>query len=166
MSKRSSDHHKPSSHTPPRSSSRDTSTHHQDNASENQPYHAMPSQYNRVRVDDLLNPDGPSSRSRGTVRSDSRRRPSDSPSGATVSSVECDVQGCKRKFPSKDSMKAHQKRSHPAPTNFICDQCQSSFSTPPNLNKHVSCHASFIYVELPEAPWVLRVTLVCRWSHV
>lgn len=147
MSKRSSDQHKSSSHSPARSSSRETSTHQQDNASESRSYHVMPSQYNRVRVDDLLNPDSPSSRSK-----DSRRRPSGSASGATVSSIECDVPGCKRKFPSKDSMKAHQKRSHPAPTNFICDQCQTSFSTPPNLNKHVSCHVSFMYLELPEAP--------------
>lgn len=102
------------------------------------PVAEMPSQYNRVRVEDLLNSETSSSRSRPSG-SGSRKKSSGSGSDSppSASEIECNVVHCKRKFSSRDALRAHQKRSHPAPTAFVCEHCQSSFSTPPNLNKHV-----------------------------
>lgn len=100
----------------------------------------MPSGYNRVRVEDLLNAEASSSsRSKSSNRvGDDKRKKGGASSSAGGSEVMCDVPHCKRKFPTLDSLKAHQKRSHAPPTAYVCEHCKSSFSTPPNLNKHVS----------------------------
>lgn len=50
----------------------------------------------------------------------------------------CTIDNCNRKFISNDSLSVHQKRCHSPPTAHVCSQCKSSFSTIPNLNKHVS----------------------------
>lgn len=50
----------------------------------------------------------------------------------------CTVNKCNRKFVSEESLLAHQRRSHAPPTANVCSHCKSSFSTVPNLNKHVS----------------------------
>ena len=126
----------------------------------------MPSQFNRVSVEALLNAEGSSSsrhqRSshRRTTEGDKRHKGSSSGSDSPTShsEIQCTVPHCKRKFPSGDALKAHMKRSHPAPTAYVCEHCKSSFSTPPNLNKHVSyfpsAHAPphFSHVQLDALP--------------
>lgn len=104
----------------------------------------MPTKFNRVRVEDLLNTESAgasSSRHRSSHKSSSSSRPkssrSSSDSPPSHLNIPCEFSGCKRTFHSLESLRAHQKRSHPAPTAFVCDICKSSFSTPPNLNKHV-----------------------------
>lgn len=59
----------------------------------------------------------------------------------------CTINKCNRKFISKESLQIHQRRSHAPPTAHICPQCYASFSSVPNLNKHVSsasCYPSCI----------------------
>lgn len=86
--------------------------------------------YNRVRVQDLLN-DEHSSRSHSSLSKES---------GEAV----CLVEGCGKKFFTQKSLVVHQKRSHAAPTDFICHLCRCSFSSIPNLNKHVSHFSSLV----------------------
>lgn len=81
-------------------------------------------QYNRVRVEDLLNEE-----QAGT---------SDSSTSPNSKNVACTEEGCGKRFFTEKSLLVHQKRSHAAPTDFVCHLCQSSFSSIPNLNKHVS----------------------------
>lgn len=81
------------------------------------------SKYNRVSVKDLLNEDKESEKQVESVRKDG---------------IICHIDSCGRQFVSQESLIAHQKRSHAAPTKYICQYCQSSYSTVPNLNKHVS----------------------------
>lgn len=81
------------------------------------------SAYNKVRVEDLLNKESEPAKSHHTIR-----RPG----------IICHLDGCGRQFVSHESLVAHQKRSHAAPTSFICPHCELSYSTVPNLNKHVS----------------------------
>lgn len=50
----------------------------------------------------------------------------------------CDYPGCHRKFSTSASRLIHQRRTHAPPTAYVCCFCKSSFSTSPNLNKHVS----------------------------
>lgn len=78
------------------------------------------SRYNRVKVEDLLNQE---------ERSDSNENPRE---------IICHLEECGRQFVSHEALIAHQKRSHAAPTSYICRYCQMSYSTVPNLNKHVS----------------------------
>ena len=96
----------------------------------------VPPKFNRVRVADLLNHEPGSSSSQGKPKKD-KASSSDSDTPGRFVDVECEIGHCKRKFPTKEALLAHQKRSHPVPTEFICEQCNSSFSTSPNLNKHV-----------------------------
>lgn len=93
------------------------------------PPHLQPGHppYNRVRVEDLLN-DEPSI---PTSSQPSSFRRSDS-------AIICHVKDCGRRFVSKESLEAHQRRSHAAATPFVCPHCHISYSTIPNLNKHVS----------------------------
>lgn len=94
---------------------------------------AMPSQYNRIKVEDLLSV----ASSRGkTIRKSSHAR-------ADIFDVHCNYQGCTRTFASHDALVAHQKRSHAAPTAYVCEHCHATFSTAPNRNKHVSTLKSF-----------------------
>lgn len=52
----------------------------------------------------------------------------------------CTINNCNRKFISRESLLAHQRKAHYPPTANVCPYCFSSFSTIPNLNKHVSCN--------------------------
>lgn len=94
------------------------------------------SHYNRVRVQDLLNTETPSSSRRN-------RSSSDSDEAQRNSNYQCQVANCNRVFSTAESLAAHVKRSHAAPTQFVCEHCGSSFSTPPNLNKHVRFYNIF-----------------------
>lgn len=85
----------------------------------------MHSTYNRVSVQDLLNADI-------AIVGNSSSGPA--PEAWAV----CNIGSCGRRFVSVQSLSAHQKRAHAAPTSLICSHCGSSFSTIPNLNKHVS----------------------------
>lgn len=80
------------------------------------------SKYNRVSVKDLLNEDNESEDKVEYVKKDG---------------IICHIDNCGRQFVSQESLIAHQKRSHAAPTKYICHYCRSSYSTVPNLNKHV-----------------------------
>lgn len=51
----------------------------------------------------------------------------------------CTINNCNRKFISKESLEIHQRRAHAPPTAHVCPVCFASFSTVPNLNKHVRC---------------------------
>lgn len=77
--------------------------------------------YNRVNISDLLFDSSPTDKSGKNI---------------------CTINNCNRKFVSKESMEAHQRRAHAPPTAHICSQCFASFSSVPNLNKHV-CNAAF-----------------------
>lgn len=50
----------------------------------------------------------------------------------------CTINNCNKKFLSKESLLAHQRRIHAPPTAHVCPNCADSFSTKPNLNRHVS----------------------------
>lgn len=56
----------------------------------------------------------------------------------------CTINNCNRKFISKESLLAHQRKAHAPPTAHVCPYCRSSFSTIPNLNKHVS-ESAFLF---------------------
>lgn len=99
------------------------------------------SSYNRVRVQDLLNEEDSSlsrstpntggfSRDKGTVPSSNGQR--------ILQDYECESPQCGRIFVSKGSLSAHKRTCRPAPTPFVCTQCNTSFSSNANLNKHVS----------------------------
>lgn len=113
----------------------------------------MPTKYNRVRVEDLLNADpAPPTRSPRRLGSAPRGKPSSSllpPDHHINIDIPCDHLHCKKTFNTRSALHAHQRRSHPAPTAFICESCRSSFSTPPNLNKHVSCKPSSLAFSQP-----------------
>lgn len=85
----------------------------------------MSSKYNRVRVDDLLNKD--SYNNQGAVFKEHKY-----PQARL-----CTIDRCNRKFVSEGALLAHQRRSHALPTLHVCTNCDSSFSSLPNLNKHV-----------------------------
>lgn len=87
----------------------------------------MPSQYNRIKVEDLLSVTSPRGK---TIRKSSQTR-------SDIFDVHCNYQGCARKFASHDALLAHQKRSHAPPTAYVCEHCHATFSTAPNRNKHV-----------------------------
>lgn len=57
---------------------------------------------------------------------------------SSCSQVKCDYVGCGRLFVSPRSLSMHRKRQHCSPTSNVCPKCLSSFSTVPNLNRHVS----------------------------
>lgn len=104
----------------------------------------MSSRYNRVSVSDLLNDEASGSSSQGAA--------------STQRGIYCRVEGCGRRFVSQEALTAHQKRSHAAPTAFRCPHCGSSFSTAPNLNKHVRYYShtrwfwlSFISLRFPDS---------------
>lgn len=87
------------------------------------------SNYNRIQVKDLLN--HPAASSGG-------------PKGGSSSKCEvclCDLDGCTREFASRKALEIHQKRVHSAPTVFACKICPSTFSTSPNLAKHVRAYS-------------------------
>lgn len=92
---------------------------------QNQRTHAM-QHFNRVSVDDLLNK--PSSMKEGKKSI----RPTD------VFKFVCSMDNCNRAFASEATLKSHQVRTHGPPTSFVCPRCGSSYSSVPNLNKHVS----------------------------
>lgn len=85
--------------------------------------------YNRVRVEDLLNDDRDLSSSPFAHGSLSEGKPE---------GIICKINECDRRFVSEQSLLAHQRRTHAAATPFICPHCKLSYSTVPNLNKHVS----------------------------
>lgn len=80
--------------------------------------------YSRVSVQDLLNEE-----------STAPLRPSQP--HLQREGIICHAEGCGRHFVSQESLIAHQRRSHAAPTAFVCQLCNLSYSTVPNLNKHV-----------------------------
>lgn len=82
----------------------------------------------RIKVQNLLN--NAPARGKSSHRS--------TPSSPDIFDIVCDAPNCSRKFATKDALYGHKKRSHAAPTGYICSVCQSSFSTPANLSKHVS----------------------------
>lgn len=93
----------------------------------------MSAQYNRVRVEDLIN-DSSSSNKSSVMSSSSQQKVA----------YKCEAPLCGRKFVSEEALEAHHKRSHAPPTAYVCQRCKSSFSTLPNLNKHVSCQQDLL----------------------
>lgn len=100
----------------------------------------MSQKYNKISIDDLLNKTG------------SNNNASSSASSSAPDNVafECTEPLCGRKFVSEEALKAHKKRSHAAPTSYVCQRCKSTFSTLPNLNKHVSYFLSEISLRFYE----------------
>lgn len=86
----------------------------------------MSSNYSRIKVADLLN-DAP-------ARGKTSHRPK--PPNEDIFTIICGV--CDRKFATVESLNAHQRRSHPAPTTHVCRYCSAYLSSSANLNKHVS----------------------------
>lgn len=127
------------------SSSENPRTPKEEDSSHGKAVKRMPTKYNRVRVEDLLNAETTSTTtSRPRRPPSSSRRGTSSSGGSSISvspdliaDIPCDVPHCKRTFTTGAALIAHKRRSHPAPTAFVCEHCHSSFSTPPNLNKHV-----------------------------
>lgn len=87
----------------------------------------MPSKFSKIKVEDLLN-DAP-------ARGKTSHRPT--PVQSDIFTIVCTVENCGKRFATSDALHAHQRRSHAAPTPFICRQCKSTFSSAANLNKHV-----------------------------
>lgn len=82
--------------------------------------------YNRIGIDELLN------------SSDISTQEKSLPSGSSgVSIVTCNIDNCGRRYTSEESLKIHQSRHHATPTSLICRQCQTTYSSVANLNKHV-----------------------------
>lgn len=93
--------------------------------------------YNRVNVLDLLNHDNYPF----TAHSVQRQTELVSHSNHYV----CNLGECTRRFSSEKALTAHFEKAHGSSTQYICPHCRSSFSTSPNLNKHVSdAHAIII----------------------
>lgn len=88
------------------------------------------SSFRRVRVEDLLN--DTSLDDQESAQSSRKESPIE------LAEIRCDYPGCLKVFPSFSTLQQHHRRSHARPTSFVCDKCQASFSTFPNLNKHVS----------------------------
>lgn len=89
----------------------------------------MTSHFNRVKVEDLLNDE------KVSLAPHSRNSAAD---------YVCSFPNCQRRFQSRDALLGHQRRLHAARTEYVCKLCNSSFSTTPNLNKHVSSlHTNF-----------------------
>lgn len=99
--------------------------------------------FRRVRVEDLLNDDyptsdsprhqsgaGPSSR----VGPDRGSSSSGSPDRSHGRSLKCAQ--CAQVFSTREQLKSHCNTSHPS--SYVCDTWQSSFFDRGNLNKHVS----------------------------
>lgn len=89
--------------------------------------------FTRVKVQDLLN-----------VDEDSSNSVSKKSQIGGIPNIVCMDDGCGRKFASSESLVTHRKRQHAAPTSFVCSFCQSSYSSLPNLNKHVSMADSLL----------------------
>lgn len=87
--------------------------------------------YNRVRVEDLLNSSSSGSKEPQKVLVHHQFE-------TPLAQFLCEYPSCHRKFSTFASRAIHQRRTHAPPTSFICQHCNSSFSTSPNLNKHVS----------------------------
>lgn len=83
-------------------------------------------EYTKIFVQDLLNRD----------RNEEMRN------SPQFQEVKCEYLDCGKLFASPQSMFNHQKRQHGSPTANVCPKCLSSFSTIPNLNKHVSLYQS------------------------
>lgn len=88
----------------------------------------MSSPYKRVTVKDLLNDES---------NSPSMNTPNLTRHADGIPNIRCDINSCGQKFATLDSLQAHQRRKHAAPTSFVCPQCMSSYSSLPNLKKHV-----------------------------
>lgn len=82
--------------------------------------------YNKVNIRDLLFDRGQTDDSEGNI---------------------CTINNCNRKFISKEPLEIHQRRAHSPPTAHVCPVCFASFSTVPNLNKHVRYSLFFIVYE-------------------
>lgn len=52
--------------------------------------------------------------------------------------VKCEYPSCRKKFATPQALINHRSRQHGSPSAIVCPHCSSSFSTVPNLNKHVS----------------------------
>lgn len=118
----------------------------------------MTTGFNKIPVKDLLNETPP----RGRI---SHRPTQIKPD---VFTFLCESSNCNRRFASQEALTAHQRRSHATRTQFACPHCSSTFSTSPNLNKHVSqfrsdlllhsqsCFQSILYLPvcwLPKLPY-------------
>lgn len=91
----------------------------------------MPStHYNRVNVIDLLNHDS----------YPFNGHPLQQETGQQTHSNQyvCNIGECTRRFSSEKALTSHFEKAHGSSTQYICPHCRSSFSTSPNLNKHVS----------------------------
>lgn len=72
----------------------------------------------------------------------------------------CNINNCNRRFVSKESLLAHQRRVHALPTAHVCSHCSTSFSTLPNLNKHVSSKHNHLLCYLCAALVCTRIALL------
>lgn len=88
----------------------------------------MPPSNNRIKVENLINT--------APARGKSSHRTSPLPTN-DIFDIACGIDNCNRRFASPDALQAHQRRTHPCPTSYVCKHCKSSFSTSANLTKHV-----------------------------
>lgn len=95
-----------------------------------------PEKSGRIRVSDLLN--------EAPARGKPSHRPT--PLQSNIFTIVCNVENCGRRFATKEALQGHQKRSHMAPTQYLCQQCSSTFSSSANLNKHVRFISKISYV--------------------
>lgn len=80
--------------------------------------------------------------------------------------LECSFSGCKRRFPNMDSLQAHKRRSHAAPTPFKCTVCHETYSSKQNLAKHVSCIEKLISVPfLPRSMKIYKINRFPRYTR-
>lgn len=93
------------------------------------------SRYTKIRVEDLLNDAQANSSHNIGVTAPST---ASAPGATNDSKLICTYDRCHRAFPSSGALLDHQNRAHGVPTRHICGRCNVSFSTLPNLNKHVS----------------------------
>lgn len=86
--------------------------------------------FRRINVEDLLNDN-----KNGTGRKASSSSSKESDVRTTI--VVCKFSNCSRSFPTSLSLAEHQSQVHGDMIRHTCGRCKASFSTLPNLNKHV-----------------------------
>lgn len=122
----------------------------------------MSSNYSRIKVSDLLN-DAP-------ARGKTSHRPK--PPSEDIYTVQCDVQRCGRRFATTEALRAHRRRSHPAPSAHACNECGATLSSSANLNKHVSSSTLALFLITGFNLWKLTRFLsrfgvfIKKWNHL
>lgn len=85
----------------------------------------MDPKFNRIKIEDLLN--------------DNAAFPKSEPK------IKCRLKDCNMVFKDKEALHTHEEKIHKVNMRHICDICNTTFSSLPNRNKHVSIFTLFEY---------------------